>query len=76
MQAFYAEMHRIVGELMYADNFYIALYDEERQAMNWPFYVDTVDEDWPDPNVWEPMGTGDARGITAYLLQAGHPDAC
>ena len=40
MQDFYAEMHRIVGELMYADNFYIALYDEERQAMNWPFYVD------------------------------------
>ena len=31
MQDFYAEMHRIVGELMYADNFYIALYDEDRQ---------------------------------------------
>ena len=73
MQAFYAEMHRIVGELMYADNFYIVLYDEERQAMNWPFYVDTVEEGWPDPNVWETMGTGDARGITAYLLRAGHP---
>ena len=28
MQAFYAEMHRIVGELMYAGNFYIALYDD------------------------------------------------
>ena len=37
MQAFYAEMHHIVAELMYADNFYIVLYDEERQAMNWPF---------------------------------------
>ena len=73
MQAFYAEMHRIVGELMYADNFYIVLYDEERQAMNWPFYVDTVEEGWPDPNVWETMGTGDARGITAYLLRSGHP---
>ena len=42
MQEFYAEIHRIVGELMYADNFYIVLYDEERQAMNWPFYVDEV----------------------------------
>jgi GAF domain-containing protein/CheY-like chemotaxis protein/HPt (histidine-containing phosphotransfer) domain-containing protein len=71
MQAFYAEMHRIVAELMYADNFYIVLYDEERQAMNWPFYVDTVGEGWPDPNVWEAMGTGDARGITAYLLRSG-----
>jgi GAF domain-containing protein/CheY-like chemotaxis protein/HPt (histidine-containing phosphotransfer) domain-containing protein len=73
MGAFYAEMHRIVGELMYADNFYIVLYDEERQAMNWPFYVDTVGEGWPDPNVWESMGTGDARGITAYLLRTGIP---
>ena len=73
MQAFYAEMHRIVGELMYAGNFYIALYDEERQAMNWPFHVDELDEDWPDPNVWEPMGTGQARGITGYLIQGGKP---
>src|SRR6266540_4376689 len=73
MGAFYAEMHRIVGELMYADNFYIVLYDEERQTMNWPFYVDTVGEGWPDPNVWVPMGTGDARGITAYLLRTGIP---
>ena len=73
MQAFYAEMHRIVGELMYAGNFYIALYDEERQAINWPFHVDELDEDWPDPNVWEPMGTGQARGITGYLIQAGQP---
>jgi GAF domain-containing protein/CheY-like chemotaxis protein/HPt (histidine-containing phosphotransfer) domain-containing protein len=71
MHAFYAEMHRIVAELMYADNFYIVLYDEERQAMNWPFYVDTVGEGWPDPTVWEAMGTGDARGITAYLLRSG-----
>ena len=58
MEAFYAEMHRIVGELMYAENFYIVLYDEERKAMNWPFYVDTVGEGWPDPNVWETDGHG------------------
>ena len=28
----------------------------------WPYYVDEVDEDWPDPNVWEPMGTGRRAG--------------
>ena len=37
MQEFYAEIHRIVGELMYANNFYVVLYDEERRMMNWPF---------------------------------------
>ena len=72
MQQFYAAIHGIVGELMNADNFYVALYDEERQAMNWPFYVDVdADEAFPDPSVWEPMGEGDATGLTAYLLRTG-----
>ena len=31
MPAFYRTIHEIVGELMYAENFYIALYDEERE---------------------------------------------
>jgi GAF domain-containing protein/CheY-like chemotaxis protein/HPt (histidine-containing phosphotransfer) domain-containing protein len=73
MREFYTEIHRIVGELMDASNFYIVLYDEERQAMNWPFYVDEVDPEIPDPDVWEPMGTGQARGLTAYLLRTGRP---
>ena len=73
MHDFYTRIHAIVRELMYADNFYIALYDEERRAINWPYYADEVDEDWPDPNVWEPMGTGQARGVTAYALRRGEP---
>src|SRR2546430_234378 len=57
MPEFYAAMHRIVGELMYANYFYIALYDDARQMVSFPFYVDEVDtEDWPAPHVWLPMG--------------------
>ena len=73
LQAFYATVHEIVGGLMYAENAYIALYDEQRQAMNYPYYVDAVDDDLPDPNAWEPMGTGQARGITGYALRLGKP---
>ena len=73
MPAFYAEIHQIVGGLMHAENLYIALYDEERQAMNWPFVVDVADDDFPDPGVWEPIGTGDTRGLTALLLKRGTP---
>ena len=73
MQEFYAAMHGIVGELMDASNFYIALYDDERQMINFPYYVDEVDTDVPDPNVWEPFGVGNARGTTAYLLRLGEP---
>ena len=45
-------MHGIVGELMDARNFYIALYDADRSAINFPYYVDTVDQDLPNPDAW------------------------
>jgi PAS domain S-box-containing protein len=73
MQEFYAAMHGIVDELMDASNFYIALYDEERQMINFPYFVDEVDTDVPDPSAWEPFGVGNARGTTAYLLRTGEP---
>ncbi len=73
MAEFYPAIQRIVGELMYADNFYIALYDQERQLMNYPYMVDEVDTDINDPELWEPIGTGQARGTTAYVLRTGRP---
>ena len=59
---------------MYADNFYIALYDAERQMINFPYYVDEV-TDQPDPNVWEPFGSGYAA--RHHRLRPAHrsPDA-
>ena len=73
LPAFYATVHEIVGGLMDAENFYIALYDAERQAINFPYYVDTVDTDIPDPTVWDPIGAGEAAGTTAYVLRTGRP---
>ena len=51
----------------------IALYDEERRLISWPYYVDEVDTDLPDPNRWDQFGSGDARGTTAYVLRTGKP---
>ncbi|HET9083886.1 MAG TPA: GAF domain-containing protein [Candidatus Limnocylindrales bacterium] len=73
LDAFYAEMHAIVGELMYAENLFIALYDAERQRINFPYYIDSVDTDLPDPRAWEPYGVGEARGVTAYALRHDEP---
>jgi PAS domain S-box-containing protein len=75
MQEFYRSIHAVVSELMYANNFFIALYDEERQLINWPYFVDEVDvaSGVPDPNRWDAFGEGDARGITAYVLRTGEP---
>jgi PAS domain S-box-containing protein len=73
MQGFYRAIHAVVGELMYANNFYIALYDEDRQLMSWPYFVDEVDTDVPEPNKWDAFGEGEARGTTAYVLRTGEP---
>jgi GAF domain-containing protein len=71
MPTFYATIHEIVGALMPASNFYIALYDEKRKAINFPYYVDEFDPDIPDPTMWEPIGIGNAKGLTAYALRKG-----
>src|SRR5213592_2766726 len=71
LQEFYRAVHGVVGELMNANNFYIALYDEERQLISWPYYVDEIDLDVPDPHQWDAFGSGDARGTTAYVLRTG-----
>ncbi len=73
LPSFYAAIHQIVGSLMYAENFYIALYDAERERMSYPYFADMVDTDRPDPAAWEPFGQGQARGVTAYALRHGEP---
>jgi len=73
MPSFYAAIHEIVGGLMYADNFYIALYDHERKLINYPFLRDEVETDLPDPNAWYPFTDREGQGSTAYLLRRGRP---
>lgn len=64
MQEFYRATHEVVGELMNANNFFIALYDEERQLISWPYFVDerAAEYDLPQPDQWEAFGEGRARG--------------
>src|SRR5437763_216408 len=73
LQELYRAVHAVVGELMYAKNFFIALFDRERQLISWPYYADEVDLDVPDPHQWDVFGEGDAMGTTAYVLRTGEP---
>lgn len=61
----YAEVHRIVGLLMPAQNFYIALYDPETDTLSFPYFVDE-EEAAPAPYKAE-------RGLTEYVLRSGKP---
>jgi len=62
----YRTIHGIVSELVYARNFYIALYDEQKNLLNFPYFVDEVDPVGPAPRP-------PARGLTEYVLRTGQP---
>jgi GAF domain-containing protein/CheY-like chemotaxis protein len=73
MRAFYEGIHEILKDLLYAENYYVALYDDERKQINFAYYVDTVDTDWPDPRAWEALDAEQAQGATGYILRTGRP---
>jgi len=62
----YPAVHRVIGELMDATNFYVAEYEPERKFVHYPYYVDQYD---PPPAGPEPVG----RGVTAYVMRSGLP---
>jgi diguanylate cyclase (GGDEF)-like protein/PAS domain S-box-containing protein len=65
MKELYSAIHEIVGELMYANNFYIALYDPATEMLSFPYFRDEYD---PTP---EP--TRLTKGLTHYVLRTGKP---
>ncbi len=68
MQSFYKKLHRIVGKLMYAENFFIAIYDESSGMVSWPYHADEKDI---DDSIWLPMSLDQDRGSTSYVMRTG-----
>jgi len=63
VQTLYKSIHNIISELMPARNFYLALYDEKDQMLDFPYFVDefeTVAGRLPLSN-----------GLTEYVLRTG-----
>ncbi len=48
-------LHAILGSLMYAENFYIVLYDAATDSVRFPYYVDTMDKEPPSPDESVPL---------------------
>ena len=65
LQQFFAAVHGIVDELMYARNFYIALYDPASDLLTFPYFVDEQDTAPPPKKL--------GRGLTDHLIRAGQP---
>jgi transcriptional regulator with GAF, ATPase, and Fis domain len=66
MQTFYKKLHKVVGKLMYAENFFIALYDAQSDLVSFPYRVDTA-----DPETLPPQYLGEQHGATAWVIQHG-----
>ncbi|MFQ5721064.1 MAG: PAS domain S-box protein [Candidatus Aminicenantales bacterium] len=62
---FYSLIHKTVAELMPAENFYIALYDQESEMINFPYFVDKYEG---NPGPYKP-----GKGLTEYVLKTGKP---
>jgi PAS domain S-box-containing protein/putative nucleotidyltransferase with HDIG domain len=69
LDALYPAIHAIIQEIMVADNFYIALYDEINDLLSFPYSVDEVDPQFPSPR--KP-----GKGLTEYVLHTGKSVLC
>jgi diguanylate cyclase (GGDEF)-like protein len=65
-------LHQIVSGLMYAENFYVALYDEAADSLRFAYFADTVDQDQYPADETVPMSRIE-RGLTWYLVKDARP---
>ncbi|MGY3039777.1 diguanylate cyclase (GGDEF)-like protein [Rhodanobacter sp. TND4EL1] len=61
--AFYRRVHGVVGELLNAENFFIALLSDDRRNLTFPYSVDAM----KPPPAERPLG----RGLSEYVLRTG-----
>ena len=59
-------LHRVVGELLYAQNFYIALYDDASGEVSFPYFVD-------ERRNATPSKRRQTRGYTEYTIRQRRP---
>lgn len=65
LDAFYQSLHAVIGELIHADNFYVALMSDDGTRLDFPYSVDEHDRDRPSRAI--------GLGLTEYVLRTGQP---
>ncbi|HTY37764.1 MAG TPA: PAS domain S-box protein [Bacteroidota bacterium] len=64
----FKSVHETVSTVISAKNFYISLYDEEKDLVTFPYFVDEVDT--------VPPASRPRKGLTEYVLRTGKPLLC
>lgn len=65
LEVFYRAVHEIVGAWLNAQNFYIAMLEDDGETLSFPYSVDELDP------VRQPRAL--ARGLTEYVLRQARP---
>lgn len=65
---FLQSVHGLLGELLYAKNCYVCLYDEQKQLKHFPYYVDERDGDTLQRN-----DVPRSKGLTEFVLDTARP---
>ena len=60
-----SSIHTIIGDIIPARNFYIALYDATSDLVTFPYFVDEFDQ--------RPAPKTPGKGLTEYVLRTGKP---
>ncbi|WP_228076564.1 putative bifunctional diguanylate cyclase/phosphodiesterase [Novilysobacter ciconiae] len=63
-------IHGVVARLMYAENFYIVLYDDANQVYRFLYFADQLDPFRPDPAVGIPVDSA-PNSLTLALIRHG-----
>jgi signal transduction histidine kinase len=69
LQALYETIHAILGQVIDATNFFIALYDEPGDRVVFAYFADEKDALYDIRNVSHPS----TRGLTVHILRTGRP---
>lgn len=68
MSSLYPAIHDIIGDLMPAQNFFVAFYEEEKDVIDFVYFVDEFDE-----QVVSQVSADDLKNsITGYILRTGN----
>ncbi|HEV2607670.1 MAG TPA: GAF domain-containing protein, partial [Xanthomonadaceae bacterium] len=65
-------LHQIVAGLMYAENLFIALYDEDKDSLRFLYFADTLDPFESDPDMEIPLEAL-PNSLTVGLIRHGRP---
>lgn len=65
LESFYGEIHKVVGGLLYARNFYVAMVSADATMLEFSYSVDERDAERKPRKI--------ANGLTEYVLRSGTP---